>query len=359
MNLLFTVSDTGIGIAEEKLSTLFDSFAQADSSTSRQYGGSGLGLSISRQLVEMMGGRIGASSKPGQGSRFWFNLCFKKQTESAPAKTTMQNDISGKKIYTEKPQKSLNILVAEDHVPNQKLILAMLKKLGHRAQLAANGIQVLELLKQNTFDLVLMDCQMPEKDGYQTSLEIRSEQSAYSDIPIIALTAEAMQGARESCLKAGMDDYLSKPLLPEDLAQMLTRWSQVKSTASPGPEQEKTKNEDTEGPLQYIDWNYASQLMNHDQELVQIVIDNFTQSAHSNLTELQIAIADGNETKVKIVAHSMKSDMRSLGAHEPAETAKKLEQAGKSGNLVGVWEIFDQLKDQVRILLAEIKYSNN
>jgi two-component system sensor histidine kinase/response regulator len=235
------VSDTGIGIAHDKQSQLFQEFSQADASTTKQFGGTGLGLAISRRLIEMMGGMLDFSSEPGVGSRFWFTLPLAGieadeslvRTIEAPALDLSDEVLSGGVVATllEQPPTERRVsgkprvLVAEDNVVNQRLIQRMLEKIGCDVEIAVDGVQAVTLAVTHPYDVVFMDCSMPEMDGFQATAEIRRLQrdACMSRVPIIALTANALPEDRERCLAAGMDDYLSKPVRQEDLRAALAR----------------------------------------------------------------------------------------------------------------------------------------
>jgi PAS domain S-box-containing protein len=218
VRLLFDVTDTGIGIPLEAQPRLFRPFSQADGSTTRKFGGTGLGLAISKQIVELMGGSCAVRSKPGEGATFWFNAPFAKQT----AATKSDGKDSERPAQNSQPVRSLHVLLAEDNLVNQRVAALQLKKLGHQIDTASNGIEVLNALQSKSYDVIIMDCQMPEMDGYEAARQIR-EGSIANRIPIIALTANAMQGDREKCIEAGMDDYLSKPMRLPDLQDALRR----------------------------------------------------------------------------------------------------------------------------------------
>lgn len=215
------VTDTGIGISSETQKKLFRPFTQADSSTRREYGGTGLGLVISKRLAEMMGGDITIESVPKEGSTFAFTAYLEPSVQQAEHsfEDTIQSDIS-------ELAPNQRVLVAEDNLGNQKLILGMLKKLGIAADTASDGIEALDLFQKGTYDLVLMDCQMPEMDGFDTTREVRAlERQTDSHTPIVALTAVSLKGTRERCINAGMDDYLTKPLELKPLADVLRKWT--------------------------------------------------------------------------------------------------------------------------------------
>ena len=231
----FEVTDSGIGVPLENQAAIFDVFSQADNSTTRKFGGTGLGLSICKNLVELMGGEIGVDSKPGEFSKFWFTICFSRElaTDAAAATTsTTMAELAADSEYLHRttpglfslPSESRRLLLAEDNPVNQLVATRTLERLGYEVSVAENGLQALKFLREETFGLVLMDCQMPELDGYQTTATIRRGEAGRSDLPVIAMTANAMQGDRERCLEAGMDDYLSKPIDTDALAEKLAYW---------------------------------------------------------------------------------------------------------------------------------------
>jgi len=220
----FSVADTGIGIQPDKAESLFAPFTQADASTTRKYGGTGLGLAICKQLVEMMGGKIGADSRGGTGSTFWFTAVFdlaaqelkKEHREPGSARVEMLREA--------------RILVAEDDAVNRYVAVAQLRMLGCRADAVNDGAAAAEAVRQGVYDLVLMDCEMPVMDGFEATRRIRA--SGNPDIPIIALTAHAISGDRDRCFAVGMNDYLSKPVELKRLAEVLARWLPETSGAS-------------------------------------------------------------------------------------------------------------------------------
>ena len=217
------MQDTGIGIPREKQATIFESFTQADGSTSRRYGGTGLGLTISRRLVEMTRGRIWVESAVGNGSTFHFTTCLRvAKTASVTERVQLQRGPLPvtREAFCEK--KNLDILLAEDNAVNQKVATRLLEKQGHKVTVVANGRAALAALERNRFDIVLMDVQMPEMDGFEVTAAIRKgERDTGVHLPIIAMTARAMKGDRERCLAAGMDGYIAKPIQAAQLFEML------------------------------------------------------------------------------------------------------------------------------------------
>jgi PAS domain S-box-containing protein len=213
------VSDTGIGIDPDKLQRMFEPFTQADVSTTRDYGGTGLGLAIAREIVEMMGGKIGADSEPGAGSTFWFEVEL-----AVPAAAEAQAGAGEQTAALSAWARPPLVLIAEDSQINQIVASRTLERCGCHAQIVADGHEAIEAFKAQEFDLVLMDCQMPKLDGYETTAALRRLETAGRHTPIIAMTAHALEGDRERCLSAGMDDYISKPMASKALRAVLERW---------------------------------------------------------------------------------------------------------------------------------------
>ena len=217
VTLKLEVSDTGIGIPESAMPTLFDRFTQADSTAMRRYGGSGLGLAITREIVQMMGGTIATTSTPGLGSRFTVTIPSRRVDRDAPPPDVAPAG------GAEAARPALRLLVAEDNDVNQILINALLTRMGHRVHLVANGRLAVEAVRRGDYDLVLMDLQMPEMDGMEATQAIRALGGAFAALPIIAMTANAFDEDRQACLAAGMDDYVAKPIDVAQLADAIAR----------------------------------------------------------------------------------------------------------------------------------------
>jgi CheY-like chemotaxis protein len=216
--LRFSVRDTGIGLTETGIAKLFREYSQAESSTTRQYGGTGLGLTISKKLTELMGGTISVESEGrGRGSTFRFSIRAPASAAKSAHPSTVAQEIDAR-IAELHP---LRILLAEDNVVNQKLAMRLLEKMGYRADLARNGVEAIECIERQPYDLVLMDVQMPEMDGLEASRRICARWTNGERPRIVAMTANAVQGDRELCLEAGMDDYVSKPIRLVALAEAL------------------------------------------------------------------------------------------------------------------------------------------
>ena len=222
--LRFIVADTGIGISPEVRSSLFQSYTQAEASTTRKYGGTGLGLAISKRLAEMMGGTIGVDSELGHGSSFWFTVDLSVGKPDDPP-ICLPDPIAN--LAPQRAPFHGKVLVVEDNLINQKVAFCLLAGLGYAADIASNGTEALEMLHNDGYDLILMDCQMPVMDGYEATRRIRERGGPSSRIPIIAVTASALPDERSKCLAAGMDDYVAKPIGKEALKAALERWSAV------------------------------------------------------------------------------------------------------------------------------------
>ena len=247
MGILFKISvvDSGIGISEEQLNRMFRRFTQADSSTTRRYGGTGLGLSISKTLVELMGGTIGVHSEPGRGSTFWFTLPLlaaepAQGEASAPAMpmaapASSQASAAVPLLVDAVGEPSAagaaqfipgRLLLVEDNFVNQRVAVYMLAKLGHQVDVARHGREAIDMLSKSVYDLVLMDCQMPEMDGFEATRIIRDPASTVLDheVPVVAMTANAFPEDRARAIASGMNDFLAKPVDRSMLADMLEKW---------------------------------------------------------------------------------------------------------------------------------------
>ncbi|NQT70296.1 MAG: response regulator, partial [Desulfobacteraceae bacterium] len=483
----FSVTDTGIGIPKDRMGRLFQSFSQVDSSTTRKFGGTGLGLTISKQLAEMIGGQIGVESEEGKGSTFWFTAVFEKQPEDKEERVVVPEDIKGKRIlivddnatnryvlreqlksweclygetssamqaleelrfavdskdpyemaiinmqmpemdgetlgnkikqdpdlqntilvmitslgqrgdakrleqigfaaYLTKPVKQsqlydclatvsgmqkeaqkdrpaaivtrhsltedqkrrVRILLAEDNVINQKVALSILGKLGYSADTVANGQEAVKALGMIPYDVVLMDCQMPKMDGYEATGEIRNPNSKVLDhkVPVIAMTAHAMQGDREKCLEAGMDDYLSKPVKPQELFDMLEKWI-VKQGSS---QQEETTVRDIASEKDVFDRAGLLDRLMGDEKLANEILGAFMEDVPRKLTALKEALDKSDAPSVQREAHTLKGTAANVGALALQEVANQIEVACEAGGLAKASSLAAQLDKQFEVL---------
>jgi signal transduction histidine kinase/CheY-like chemotaxis protein len=344
VELRFAVRDTGIGISADRMDRLFRPFSQADSSTSRLYGGTGLGLAICHRLAQGLGGRIWVESEPGKGSTFWFTIRCRIGDTALPQVPRESEDAgAGKTAGSGLPP--LRILVAEDNVVNQKVALLLLQRLGYAADLAADGEETLAALRRQRYDVILMDVQMPGMDGLEATRRIRDEWPAAERPRIIAVTANALREDREACLSAGMDDYLSKPVLLEDLRAALCRGV---GTAVPAP---VCATGAATGDVDSFDPKYIDQLRQLQartgQELVSPIVERFLAEAPRRIEELRLALAAKDGRRLVHVAHAFKGSGAQLGACRLAKICLDLETRGGRVEWSEMEEIVGDLQSEI------------
>ena len=356
--LRFEVKDTGIGIAREALPNIFSSFAQADVSTTRKYGGTGLGLAIAKHLVELMGGAISVESQPGKGSIFWFTVRLGVGSTNPP------DDLKQEQPQAFAPNQLswAHILLVEDNLINQDLCLEMLRHIGCKATLVESGRDALNHLEQQGFDLVLMDCQMPEMDGYEATRIIRQREQDASEkgeilqqtrTKIIALTANAFMGDREKCLSSGMDDYLAKPFNLHQLYQILLHWlyadnQQTPIATVPKSPEEASQSSVAEDKAPVIDMNFIESITalqkSGTSNLLERIIDIYLIDAPNLLSGIQQALDEENADQVRQFAHSFKSSSANLGATILAGLCNQLEQIARSHSLDGAASLLVEIE---------------
>ncbi|MDO8282237.1 MAG: response regulator [Thermodesulfovibrionia bacterium] len=490
-NILFSVSDTGIGLPEDKLDMIFDEFSQADGSTTRIYGGTGLGLSISKKLVELMNGEIGVDTTPGKGSRFWFNLPIKKQKDIQPIpvdkttpelkgmrvlitddnktnrlilEKTLENygcrpvsvdsgvaairelkkaaaakdpfkvmlldmqmpgmdgehttvivkntpEIKDTEIiiltslgsrgdvadirnigcsgYLIKPVKesllletivtvlsgnekdrsthrhkivtshtlrdtkyqSVNILLAEDNPVNQKVAQKILTKAGYQVDIVENGRLALEALDKKKYDIVLMDIQMPEMDGIKATNEIRLRENNGMHTTIIAMTAHALKGDFERCIEAGMDDYLSKPIEPQEMLEKISKWVRSKIVI-PKPIATKTTDDITESGAKPesdtpVDIKSAMARFDDDKDFYKELLNEFLSYVPDKIKAIEDAVASGDTDTVQKNAHSIKGAAGNLSATRVQSLALAIEHKGRNNDISGLTQLVDNLRSEI------------
>jgi signal transduction histidine kinase/DNA-binding response OmpR family regulator len=346
--LLFSVKDTGIGIPGDKQHHLFQSFQQTDSSISRRYGGTGLGLAISRQLVQLMGGEIRVDSTEGLGSTFSFTIVLRPCPKSEVQKVC-ELDATNRNMVTE-----LNVLLVEDNETNRELGTIILESSGQKVRVAENGLRALELLCKNRFDVVLMDVQMPEMDGITATRIIRAvekgrdpenvlpgllltglkRQLVDTHIPIIALTAHAMDSDRRRCLDAGMDEYLTKPFQPWQVVEALQKFGGV-DMASRQQDYADEKSLEPEDENR-MEGNILNRVREHltlvyklNAEQVELMITTSAKSLAEHLDRAQQGVKENNFVMLREAAHAMKGNLLNLGLRDCSDIAATIEQSAQ------------------------------
>lgn len=340
------VEDTGIGIRRSLVPELFQPFSQADVSAKRRHGGTGLGLAIAKQIVELMGGWIGVSTARGLGSVFWFEVLLQPGSERAARAASVSNFQRSLSPVPRRADEPRRVLLVEDNSFNQTLIAHTLHTLGCEVDVVGSGREAVAAASSRAYEVVLMDCQMPEMDGLEATREIRRREPAGVHVPIIALTANALSGDREKCVAAGMDDYLSKPFSIVDLRKTVKRWLAepvpVIRTANavepplarivPAPRLAATLDLSR---LQLLEAEAGS------NEIVRELAQIFVRDAETRLRALDEAIAQGDAEALKRLGHALRGACGNLGAERMAELAAEIERAPeppssqRAGKLVG------------------------
>lgn len=352
----FEVEDSGVGVTEEQRVNLFKAFSQADGSINRRFGGTGLGLAICKELTELMGGKIGCISAPGKGSRFWFTAEFAttnvpsgidngRNAVQSPVLVGQNDSIEFKSGSDER--KTLRILVADDNAVNRKVALLMLEKLGYEADFVCDGRQVLKAVAEKEYDVLLMDVQMPEMDGIETTRRICAERPRERRPRIIAMTANAMNGDREQCMEAGMDYYLSKPIRKQDLLAVLERCGTIYYDPADDPQAIETAE-----PA-IVDFSMFQSLEEFSpgsaDEIIAELIGIFLEESPRGLETLRLAVADRDIARIERAAHALKGSCATIGAAKTAKTCAELEKAAFDGDLGGADELVERVATELEM----------
>jgi PAS domain S-box-containing protein len=307
VNILFGVADTGIGIPPEKIQIVFESFTQASTETARQYGGTGLGLSISKQLVELQGGQIQVESKPGMGSTFTFWLTF--------GKCQPNSLIQGQRLLTEpkvdtKKLIGSKVLLVEDNKMNQLVAGEFLRNWGLATDIVSNGYDALEKLKSTTYDLILMDLQMPGMDGFATARQIRSlKQLPQKDTPILAITASLISDVRNQVMRSGMDDVITKPFNPQELQQKLSQYLAIRAKTNSAPEKKPMRQ------FQTINLAYLESASIQNVQFMEEMIRVFLRQTPDFVLRAREACQQQQWKELGAVIHKMKATTATVGIH--------------------------------------------
>jgi PAS domain S-box-containing protein len=318
--LTVRVDDTGMGI-DASATDLFAPFQQADSSTTRRFGGTGLGLAISRELARAMGGDVGYTSTAGLGSSFWFTAVLGPGSGAAPVVPA-----GGRTAASSMPVAPLRVLVVEDNRVNQLVATGMLGALGHTADTADDGLAALGALQRASYDVVLMDVQMPRMDGYEATRALRAREDGSGRTLVIAMTANAVAGERERCLAAGMDDFLTKPVDLDGLTRTLARWFA------------------DEGALDLARLDLLRDMDPEDTSYLERVTGRFDASTVAAAADLRRAVADDDPAALRAHAHKLAGGAANLGAREVVPLARELEALGEAGTTAGASSVLARLE---------------
>jgi two-component system, sensor histidine kinase len=331
VELMFAVIDTGMGILTENMDMLFKSFSQLDSSYTKRFGGTGLGLAICKQLVEMMGGNMWAESRIGAGSKFYFTLKFPIGSKIEDTRETLNEIQHDNTINNPK-----TILLVEDDVVNQMVINRILKEDGHKVDVANNGLEALNLYDQNDYDLILMDIQMPELDGIETTKYIRKKEGSKRHTPIIALTAFALHGDRDKFMSLGMDEYISKPVKMETLFSVMSKV--LKS--------EKLDKKEF-GYSINMNGDVELRAFNKDQTKLHKSLASIISQIEEQIVRMQEVIINQDLRNIENIAHKIKELSNEINAEELKNKVFKIELASRRGNILEVNIIMQELRQKI------------
>ncbi|MCW2853626.1 MAG: sensor hybrid histidine kinase, partial [Nocardioides sp.] len=345
------VRDTGIGIAPDEVAGLFAPFIQADSSTTRLYGGTGLGLAISKEIVEALGGEISFAPNVPHGSVFTFTASFSNVLIGTPEATPPL----GPPAPAVASPHGRRVLVVEDNEVNQMVAAGLLQAMGYSVEVAGDGVKALEVLERQEFDAVLMDVQMPTMDGYTATRTLRGREGGERRIPVIAMTAAAIDGERERCLDAGMDDFLTKPVDPAALAHTLLRWTG-------GVPEEAPVGDDglvlpPTSPIDGLDVERLDMLRDLDvgnTDYLDRAIGNFSRNSVAAVATIRGHIADGDADLMRQAAHKLAGSALNLGVQGTAAAARQIEWLGDAGTTDGALNLVPDLEralEEGRVLL--------
>lgn len=361
VELKVAVTDTGIGIPESKQKDLFKPYFQVsdfDESSSR---GTGLGLVICKEYVELLGGRISITSKEGEGSSFSFSIKCELQTDAnaTDIRTTERIDQEGHQILADSEayfgnglkhkREKFNILLAEDNLINQKVTLKILNTFGFNVKAVLDGQEAVAAIENDNFDLVLMDLQMPKVDGFKATEKIRNLKNGKKDIPIIALTAHALQGDKEKCLQAGMTDYISKPISGQDLVRKIDILLEIRSNDS------SENNELSREKKIFLDKNRLKSISLGDFEFEKDLLASYKSDLDEKFKHLIELISNKDMKKIIEISHSIKGSSYSIGAVKVGDEAYAIELSGKNNDWINVKDRIEKLGKIIENTNVEIE----
>ena len=342
--LHFSIKDTGIGISEDKLDVIFERFTQANNDTTRKFGGTGLGLNIAKLLIEMQGGELNVKSEVGKGSEFYFTIAYKKADKEMelPVQHT---------LFPKQKLGKIKILLSEDNLINQELAKSVIKKFGFELHVVNNGKECVELLQTKSFDVILMDLQMPEMDGYQATRFIRHELKM--NIPIIAMTAHSLVGEKEKCMEIGMNDYIPKPFKQNDLYNIIL--SVLKHTPEEKDLPQGKNEQDAQSPSTIIRLSYLKELSHGDKNFEKKMFELFLKQMPIDLDVLKKALDENAHSQIASIAHKMKSSMLLFELNNFVAYLSKLEKEGNQKHITPQAMVeFEEMNDTLLICFNEI-----
>jgi len=342
-----SVSDTGIGIDEEEQSRLFARFEQADTSTTRRFGGTGLGLALSRQLVELMGGEISVNSEPGRGATF--RVVVRLDRTEAPAGRAPPSEAAA--VGEAQEAISARILLVEDNAINRDVAKELLELLGVEVELACGGQEALDQLGAHSYDLVFMDCHMPAMDGLETTRRVREREGRSAHVPIVAMSASATVEDRKGCADAGMDDFLPKPIYLDALRAMLRKHVAGKAAELPAPIE---RSADLTARPPVFDGDQALRIVGGNEALLQRVLTGFVAELPGQIERLEQAAGAPDLAEARELAHSVKGAAASVAGAELRELAERIEKAAADGNREALGDLLPQLGGCVARLSAAL-----
>ena len=346
------IVDTGIGIPADKINELFKPFSQIDGTEGKNFGGTGLGLVICKEFTNLMKGDISVRSIEGQGSQFNFSVVLKKQPFTANQRQEVSRNVfnvgiasaqsleTDLKKYSEK-RKKIQILLAEDNLINQKVVIRMLSSAGYQADAVMNGEQAVRVFGQKNYDLILMDVQMPEMDGFTATKKIREMEPPKNNVPIIAITAHALVGDREKCIEAGMNDYISKPVVAKEIVMLIDKLLKLDQMNLEVPVEEKKGNSS-------FDFDRLKQISLGDPVFEKDLLGDYIEDAEAKLQSLTEHLAEGNAKKIVGIAHTLKGSSYSVGATLVGDEALGIELSAKNNDLESVEERILKLSKSIK-----------
>ena len=333
----FSVSDTGIGIPPDRQQRIFEAFEQADGSTTRQYGGTGLGIAIAKEIVGMMGGEIGVVSEPGEGSTFWFTAELQKGAEREAASGQEGGDRSASPVAgTRATRQGRQILLVDDYAVNLEVARRHLEAGGHAVALARNGREAIDAFRSGGYEIIFMDIQMPVMDGIEATRSIRALENGRGTaarIPIVALTAHAVREYIDACLQAGMDDYLIKPVFRQDLLDKVSRWTDGDGSAASRATAECEPAAAPPAPAEPMDFARALAEFEGNREFLMGLLERFLENVQAQLGTIRDALNRADAEILRREAHAIKGGAANLAASELSSAAAELENTARSGSL--------------------------